>query len=165
MRKIFGFWAPAVGVGLLVACAPSATETTEAPEPVMGQIVMGGDLNWFRGGELPGNCTAKSRYERGEPVGFRMTAVDGLTGDIIPDAELEVHLQYAGGVVDLPMIFRGVPQGDRPIHPTMWTAKWMVPDDAPTGIIRYTVTATDSSGRTAEWEPFETDLSQLTIVE
>ena len=51
-----------------------------------------------------------------------------------------------------------------PIHPTMWTTKWTVPDDAPTGIIRYTVTATDLEGRSVEWEPFETDLSQLTVI-
>ena len=65
------------------------------------------------------------------------------------------------------MLYRGVPQGDppMPIHLDMWTAKWIVPDDAPTGIIAYSVTATDSQGRTAEWRPFDTDLSQLTIVE
>ena len=132
----------------------------------MGQIILGGDLNWFRGPDLPENCTAKSRYEHGEVVGFRMTAVDGLTGAVITDAELVVHLEYAGGVIDLPMLFRGVPQGDppMPIHPTMWTTKWTVPDDAPTGIIRYTVTATDLEGRSVEWEPFETDLSQLTVI-
>jgi hypothetical protein len=43
--------------------------------------------------------------------------------------------------------------------------KWMVPADAPTGIIRYTVTAKDSEGRTGEWKPFDVEASQLTIVE
>ena len=42
--------------------------------------------------------------------------------------------------------------------------KWVVPDDAPIGIVRYTVTAKDSQGRTGEWKPFEVETSQLTIV-
>ena len=149
----------------VAACAPA--EPPAAPEPVVGRIILSGDLNWFRGMGMPDNCTLKSRYTQGEPVGFRMTAVDGLTGELVTSAELVVHLTYAGSTVDLPMLYRGVPQGDppMPIHTDMWTAKWVVPDDAPTGIIQYSVTATDSSGRTAEWRPFDTDLSQLTIVE
>jgi hypothetical protein len=154
-----------VVVVFVAACAAPAP--TAEPEPVMGRIVLSGDLNWFRGPGMPDNCTLKSRYTVGESVGFRMTAVDGITGEILTDAELVVHLTYAGRTVDLPMLFRGVPQGDppMPIHLDMWTAKWDVPDDTPTGIVDYSVTATDSQGRTAEWKPFDTELSQLTIVE
>jgi hypothetical protein len=46
-----------------------------------------------------------------------------------------------------------------------FVAKWIVPDDTPIGVIRYTVTATDPHGRTGEWKPFEVETSQLTIVE
>jgi len=156
---------------LLMAVAFVASCTQQTPtvetEPVMGRLVMSGDLNWFRGPGLPDNCTLKSRYAPGDPVGFRMNVVDGVTGELVTDAELVVHLTYAGGTVDLPMLYRGVPQGDppMPIHADEWTAKWNVPDDAPTGIIHYSVTATDSSGRTSEWIPFSNELSQLTIVE
>ena len=45
-----------------------------------------------------------------------------------------------------------------------WVAKWMVPDDAPMGIVRYTVTAKDPQGRTGEFKPFEVQASQITIV-
>jgi hypothetical protein len=41
----------------------------------------------------------------------------------------------------------------------------MVPADAPVGIMRYTVTASDKYGRTGEFKPFEVQASQLTIVE
>ena len=41
----------------------------------------------------------------------------------------------------------------------------MVPADAPVGIVRYTVTATDKYGRTGEFKPFVVDDSQITIVE
>ncbi len=39
------------------------------------------------------------------------------------------------------------------------------PADAPVGIVRYTVTATDKYGRTGEFKPFVVDDSQITIVE
>ncbi len=154
-----------IPVAFFASCAEPAPSVDI--EPVMGRIVLSGDLNWFRGPGLPDNCILKSRYTQGEPVGFRMTAVDGITGEIVTDAELVVHLTYAGRREDIPMLYRGVPQGDppMPIHPDQWTAKWVVPPDTPTGIVQYRVTATDSSGRTAEWMPFDVPLSQLTIVE
>jgi hypothetical protein len=43
-------------------------------------------------------------------------------------------------------------------------AKWVVPDDAPLGVLRYTVSARDSRGRTGTFKPFEVQTSQLTIV-
>lgn len=46
-----------------------------------------------------------------------------------------------------------------------WVVKWIVPADATTGIVRYTVTAKDSQGRTGEFKPFDVEASQLTIVE
>jgi hypothetical protein len=41
----------------------------------------------------------------------------------------------------------------------------VVPADAPIGIVRYTVTATDKYGRSGEFKPFEVQASQLTIAE
>jgi len=43
--------------------------------------------------------------------------------------------------------------------------KWIVPEDAPTGIVRYSVTAKDPEGRTGEWKPFDVEASQVTIVD
>jgi len=45
-----------------------------------------------------------------------------------------------------------------------WVAKWIVPNDAPTGIVHFTVTAKDKYGRTGEYTPFDVEASQLTIV-
>ena len=55
-------------------------------------------------------------------------------------------------------------QSDSQPEREFWVAKWMVPEDAPTGIVRYTVTAKDSQGRTGEFKPFEVQASQITIV-
>jgi hypothetical protein len=44
-------------------------------------------------------------------------------------------------------------------------AKWTVPADAPIGVVKYTVSAKDSQGRTGEFVPFDVQTSQITIVE
>jgi hypothetical protein len=55
-------------------------------------------------------------------------------------------------------------QNEKQPEREFWVGKWVVPDDAPMGIVRYTVTAKDSQGRTGEFKPFEVQASQLTIV-
>lgn len=129
-----------------------------------GKLIMYGDMAIFLGTGKPGNCILKSRYERGEPVGFRMSAIDPETGEYIdPEtSELTVHLSYAGKTQDLNMRWRAT---ERQPERTFWVAKWIVPDDAPTGIVRFTVTARDNTGRTGEYRPYDVESSQLTIVE
>ena len=126
------------------------------------KLIVYGDTVYFVGGDDPNSCIEKSRYTHGQPVGFRMTAIDPMTGDYIESGEVVVHLTYGGKTEDVPMRYRG--SGEHP-HPGMWTAKWVVPDDAPTGIVEYTVTATDDQGRTGEFKPFEVDSSKLAVVE
>ncbi len=100
-------------------------------------------------------------YKHGDPVGWRIEAVDPQTGQHIePEAELFVHLNYMGKTQDIKMRWRATAtQPER----TFWVAKWIVPNDAPTGIVRFTVTAKDKYGRTGEFKPFEVEASQLTI--
>jgi hypothetical protein len=102
-----------------------------------------------------------NRYKRGEPVGFRMTAINPATGKRDRATQLVVHLNYAGKTLDLPMRDR---QTETQPEREFWVLKWIVPDDAPAGIVRYSVTAKDSHGRTGEWKPFDVEASQLTIV-
>ena len=126
------------------------------------QLILSGDLTYFFGPGLPRNCNLSNRYKRGEPVGFRMTAINPATGKRDRATQLVVHLTYGGKTVDIPMRDR---QNEKQPEREFWVAKWIVPDDAPLGIVRYTVTAKDPQGRTGEWKPFEVEASQLTIVE
>ncbi len=165
-------WATGAGGVLLLALAIGAgivgfqtmgTEAQAAQAPGASvPLIVYGDITLFAGLGKPDNCMLKSRYRRGEPVGFRMTAIDPQTGKREETAELVVHLNYAGQTVDVPMRYRATVK-----QPELqfWVAKWVVPDSAPTGIIRYTVTARDKKGRTGEFVPFRQDLSELTIVE
>ena len=140
-----------------------------AASPIQGpaqhggdRLILSGDLAYFFGVGKPRNCILNNRYKRGEPVGFRMTAIDPATGKRERSAQLVVHLNYAGKTLDLPMRDR---QTEQQPEREFWVLKWVVPDDAPLGIVRYTVTAKDPQGRTGEWKPFEVETSQLTIVE
>jgi hypothetical protein len=132
--------------------------------PVSGQsgnLVVYGDVVYFYPPGNARNCILNSQFKRGEPVGFRMTAVNPATGKRDRATQLVVHLSYAGKAIDVPMRDR---QSDSQPEREFWVAKWMVPEDAPTGVVRYTVTAKDSQGRTGEFKPFEVQASQITIV-
>jgi len=153
-----------LAVGLVVAgvVGPRTARTSAPSTPAGAPLVVYGDITLFAGIGKPDNCMLKSRYKRGEPVGFRMTAIDPQTGKREESAELVVHLNYGGSTVDVPMRYRGTVK-----QPELefWVAKWVVPDNAATGIIRYSVTAKDKKGRTGEFKPFRQDLSELTVVE
>src|SRR5947207_10522895 len=160
MRRAFRFLSrvAAVLVLAMLAASPSGGQTPAAG----GKLILSGDLAWFLGMGKPLNCTLNNRYKRGDPVGFRMTAINPATGKRDRATQLVVHLTYGGKTLDLPMRDRQTAQQP---EREFWVLKWIVPDDAPVGIVRYSVTAKDPEGRTGEWKPFEVESSQLTIVE
>ena len=174
MRRILsvGLFALVIVSALVLAsargwAAQTAPQAAAAKAPggnIPGhELVVFGDLAIFWGPGKPENCTLKNRYKRGEPVGFRASAIDPKTGNHIePGAELVVHLEYAGHTQDVKMRWRATA---REPEREFWVAKWMVPADASTGIVRYSMTAKDKSGRTGEFKPFEVEASQLTIIE
>jgi hypothetical protein len=156
--------------------APQGQGQPAAPPPPQpghpsGQLVIWGDVALFSKPDDPDNCILTNRYKRGQRVGFRMTAIDGGTGEVENTATLVAHVTYAGKTVDAPMRFRGAagrgapaPRGYLASPYNLWTGSWTVPDDAPIGRISYTVTATDKFGRKATFEPFVAEASQLVIV-
>lgn len=156
---------PAQGRG---QAAPPAPPAPQAGHP-SGKLVIWGDLADFTRPGAPVRCYATSRFKRGQRAGFRMTAIDGGTGEVEHTAEMVVHVTHAGKTIDLPMRWRGVggfPASEYPRQPTeMWTGVWEIPADAPIGQVEYTVTAKDRFGRTATFTPFPNRLAQFTIVE
>jgi hypothetical protein len=148
-------------LGLEQGIAAVQSQSASAPQPGRKLIVYG-DIAMFVPPGNPENCLLRNRFKRGDPVGFRMFVADPETGNREESAQLVVHVNFAGTTQDIPMRYRATAaQPER----QFWVAKWMVPQDAPTGIVRYTVTATDKYGRTGEFKPFEVQASQLTIVE
>jgi hypothetical protein len=144
--------------------ASSAAAQTPPPPPASGQgrLIVYGDMALFQPPGHPENCILRNRFKRGEPVGWRMFVADPSTGKREESAQLVVHVNVGGKTTDIPMRYRATAaQPER----EFWVAKWVVPQDTPTGIVRYTVTATDKYGRAGEFKPFEVQASQLTIVE
>ena len=160
MKRIYRYFALAVFVALtpIVATSFLAGQTPSSG----GHLSVYGDTVFFFGLGKPDSCTLSSRYKRGQPVGFRMTVIDPATGKRDRATQVVVHLTYNGKTVDIPMRDR---QTEQQPERQFWVAKWIVPDDATPGIVRYTVTAKDPQGRTGEYKPFDVDTSQLTIVE
>jgi hypothetical protein len=149
----------------------------EAPPPPpqaghpSGQLVIWGDVALFEKPGTPDNCILTNRFKRGQRIGFRMTAFDGGSGEVENTATIVAHINYMGKTIDVPMRFRGAagptappPRGYLRPPANLWTGFWLVPDDAPTGVLSYTVTATDKFGRKATFTPFPYETSQLTIV-
>jgi hypothetical protein len=136
----------------------------QAPaEKKEGSLILRGDMAYFLGPGKPKNCTLNNVYKRGDPVGWRIEAVDPQTGQHVePEAQLVVHLNYGGTTKDIPMRWRA--NANNPTY-QFWVAKWIVPADAPIGIVRFMVTAKDKYGRTGEYKPFDVEASQLTIVD
>jgi hypothetical protein len=132
--------------------------------------VIWGDIASFdQPATAPTHCIVMNRFQRGHRVGFRMTAVDGGSGETENTAVMTVHVTYGGKTVDVPMRWRGnlpFPASEYPRNPAeMWTGVWTVPDDAPIGMVSYTVTAVDRFNRMATFSPFPNTVSQLTIVQ
>src|SRR5215470_7713633 len=153
----------AVSAAVVISVILAAASPIPGQGPAGGdKLVLSGDLAYFFGPGKPLNCTLNNRYKRGDPVGFRMTAINPATGKRDRATQLVVHLNYAGKTLDLPMRDR---QTEQQPEREFWVLKWIVPADAPIGIVRYTVTAKDPEGRTGEWKPFDVETSQLTIVD
>jgi hypothetical protein len=178
-----------IGACLVVGAAMAVTLVAQAQQPAagaqgrgqappapqqrmpghgMGQLVLWGDVSLFEKPGTPDNCILTNRFRKGQRVGFRMTAIDGGTGQTENTATLTVHVTYAGKTVDVPMRYRGgapnAPRGYLRVPNELWTGAWTVPDDAPTGTVTYTVTATDAFGRKATFQTFPYETSQITIV-
>ena len=150
----------------LCGCAALLLVALLAPSRLSGQaagdrLILFGDVVYFYPPGHTRNCLLNNQFKRGEPVGFRMNAINPTSGKRDRATELVVHLSFAGKSIDVPMKDR---QNERQPEREFWVAKWMVPDDAPMGVVRYTVTAKDSHGRTGEFKPFEVQASQITIV-
>ena len=170
MRKIpspFVLPCFAIFLGMLATMPMAAQDSAGKP---VGQLILFADTAVFAAPQNPDNCTLRNRFKRGDFVGFRLYAVDGGTNKPEESAQVVVHINFGGKTYDLPALYRAVPHKseigrDMPIRPGMWTAKWTVPPDAPTGTVHYSATATDKYGRTAEWTARGGEPSWVTIVQ
>jgi hypothetical protein len=155
------YLALAVLLGAVIAAGSIVYGQAQTSSGGNGRLTVYGDTVFFIGPGIPASCSHSSQFKHGDNIGFRMTAINPETGKRDRATQLVVHITYGGKTIDLPMHDR---QNDRQPEREFWILKWPVPDDAPTGIVRYTVTAKDPQGRTGEYKPFDVNESQITIV-
>src|SRR5215470_10423154 len=121
-----------VTLAVLLAVVPGSLLKGQAAQPA-GKLILWGDIAVFQPPPNPENCIVKNRFKRGEPVGFRLYALDGGTNQPEPSAQVVVHINHGGKTYDIPALYRGVAQknpdtgGAMPMRANQWTAKWKVP--------------------------------------
>ena len=109
--------------------AGSSAPLQSAPAPPaqgQGRLIVYGDIALFQPPGHPENCILRNRFKRGEPVGFRMFVADPSTGKREESAQLIVHVNVAGKVVDIPMRYRAT---EKQPEREFWVAKWVVPQE------------------------------------
>ena len=146
----------------VVLMAVLATPPLTGQSGSAGRLVVYGDVVEFLFATHPDSCKPKARFQRGERMGFRMTAINPETGSRDRATKLVVHITHGGRTIEVPMRDR---QNDRQPEREFWIAEWEIPADAPIGAVQFRVTATDPQGRTGEYTPFKVENSQLRIVE
>ena len=155
--------------GMFLGLLPGPQAAAQDSRPA-AKLLLFADTDVFASPANPDNCTLTNRFKHGDNVGFRLYVIDGATGKADESATVVVHISSGGRTYDLPAKYRGIAQKNEsgmnmPIRPGTWTAKWTVPDDAPTGTVQYSATAKSKDGRTAEWTAFGDKRSYVTIVQ
>src|SRR5436309_16016485 len=118
-----------LGILAMLVAMPLAGQSKASSE----RLILSGDIVYFFGPGKPRNCTMVNRFKRGEPVGFRMTAINPATGKRDRATQLVLHLTYGGKTYDLPMRDRQtVLQPER----ELWVLKWGVREGRLSGIGR-----------------------------
>lgn len=104
-------------------------------------------------------CVVNSRFEQGWRMVFRASVTDAETGEAIDDAEVKVVLEDGQ---EFEMEYGD--HGTDDVETMLYTIAWSIPDDYPTGTLDYKYVAT-VNGEEYEYEPFDVDLSKMTIIE
>jgi hypothetical protein len=109
------------------------------------------------------SCVLTSRFPRNGEMVFRARVYDPITAELMDDAKLSgVQVKLANGkTVDLNY---GAHPKDPP-NEYYWANNWIIPKDAPTGTLRYSITATAVDGRTGQYEPFSIAASLPSILD
>lgn len=137
---------------VMAACNGDDSEATteeQTDQTAESSIIISGDVVSEQLG-----CVLNSRFTAGDKIVFRNNVVDGISGEQVTDAKVQLHLS-TGEVLDMAYGQHG--------DDMFWVVAYPVTADTPTGQLDYKVTA-EFNGKTAEWTPFNVAPSKLQIV-
>jgi hypothetical protein len=131
------------------AAAPAAAPGTD--KLLLAADTVQGSKNVPQADAALKSCVLSSRYPRNSEIVWRVRVYDPRTAELMDNKALSsVQVGLANGAtVDLNY---GAHPKDPP-NEFYWANSWVVPKDAPTGTLRYTITATAADGRTGVFEP------------
>lgn len=149
----------------------AALAVASAIAPARADSLSGGPFRVTADTAAANTCVPKNVYTPGEPIVFRAEIADAATGKRLTGDEIKARGITAvialkdGSSVKLDYgehpPFPGVPQKD-----LYWSGIFPVRADHPTGTLPWTLTVSDSQGRTTTFKPIGQDvgLSVLTLV-
>ncbi|HEX8966327.1 MAG TPA: hypothetical protein VF937_00500 [Chloroflexota bacterium] len=169
-RKVLTIAAPSlvlVAAGCQTAAAPTApaqpAASTTTDKLLLSADIVQGSKNVPQAQAAMKSCVMSSRFPRNSEIVWRVKVFDPRTADLMDDAKLSgVQVRLANGkTVDLNY---GAHPKDPP-NEYYWANSWVVPKDAPTGTLRYSVVATGVDGRTGQFEPISVAASLPSITD
>jgi hypothetical protein len=124
------------------------------------KLFIEGDMERGNQAGAPPACVLNNVFLHLEKVVWRVRVKDA-NGNVLDKDKLKSVVVTLQDGKTIEAAFGGHP----PRAPTdnLWAAAWIIPADYPTGTFGYKVTATDTQGNTATWEPFKIATSQLRI--
>jgi hypothetical protein len=152
---------------LLAACGGSEAASAPAAPPAAKNLfisadVVQGSTNVPQDQAALFSCVLSSRYARNSQMVFRARVSDPATGDLMDDqAVTKLEAKLANGKT-LDMTYGLHPKNTGEGY---WTGSWIVPKDAPTGTLKYTLSATAKDGRTGEFVPMSVASALPTITD
>lgn len=141
--------------------APQAAEAASGPLLLVDSIVLGSKN--LTGEMKAQTCVVSSRFLHGQEIVWRVKVLDPATGEGLSDEALEsVQVELADGqVFDL---HYGPHPKDNPTD-YFWAYGWEIPQDYPSGILNYTISARAKDGRTGEFVSFNVRPALLTVLD
>jgi hypothetical protein len=112
-------------------------------------------------GQTGPTCVLNSQFKRNENAVFRARVRD-ITGTPLDDKGIKGIVVELSDGQKLPMRYGGHPPSGSVDY--FWSAGWLIPDDYPTGTLRYNIVATDLQGKTQTWQSFQDPRSQIVVV-
>ena len=145
-------------VGAACQAAPAAPAApAAAPKLFIAADMVQGSKNIPDNLKASRSCVLTNRFQKNAEMVWRIRVGDPASGDLLgKDILTKVEVRLANGVV---LDAQYGPHPKDPPGESFWTTSWVVPKDAPSGTLSYTIIATDSKGRTGEWKPFSTPTS------
>jgi hypothetical protein len=148
---------------VVALCMLGFTSTAQAQT---GKLFFEGDM--VRGDQAgaPGPfCVLNNQFKRLEKVVWRIRVLDQFGTSLDNKAIKSLVVQLPDGQSMDARFGPHPPPRLGPAADHFWSARWIIPENYPTGTFAFKAIATTLDGNTHAWEPFKMRPSQLTVLD